>query len=76
MPNRQLELRLSVDIQHKLSFFDHLQKNPEALKDFNIFMTANRSTRKHWIERFPVETQILSGADDGVLMVDVGGDRA
>lgn len=62
----------------KLSYFDHIQRNPETLNDFNIFMSGIRSTRIHWTEWFPVETQILSGfsgADDGILMVDVGGGK-
>ena len=44
--------------------------------DFNTLMKGMRSTRKHWLEWFPVEKELLdefSGGEDDVLMVDLGG---
>ena len=41
-------------------------------------MSGNRSTRSHWIDWFPVESVILSGASNranDILLVDVGGGR-
>ena len=39
-------------------------------------MRAMRSTRRHWTDWYPVETELLANAsadDQGVLLVDVGG---
>lgn len=39
----------------KESYFQHIHKDPETMKDFNTFMCGNRSTRQHWIDWVPVE---------------------
>lgn len=67
-----------------LSYFGYLHQNPEKLKHFETFLSANGGTRKYWIEWFPVESEILS-AIQGVgsveneanapLVVDVGGNK-
>ncbi|MCJ1347010.1 hypothetical protein MMC31_005230 [Peltigera leucophlebia] len=61
-----------------LPFFEYLSQNPETLKDFNTFMAKNRGGRKHWIDWFPVASQILSAipsAENDILLVDVGGGK-
>ncbi len=61
-----------------LSYFDYLQQHPEKLRDFEIFLSGNGGTRKHWFEWFPIESEILSaspGAENDTLIVDVGGNK-
>ena len=44
--------------------------------DLNTLMGAMRSTRRHWIDWYPVREDIISGASLGngdVLLVDIGG---
>ena len=60
----------------KKSYFEHIHSDPERSRDFNAFMSGNRSTRIHWIDWFPLESAILSGASNeanDILLVDVGG---
>ena len=60
----------------KKSYFEHIHSDPERSRDFNTFMSGGRSTRSHWTDWFPVESEIMSGASSGandVLLVDVGG---
>ena len=45
----------------KLPYFEHIHRIPESMNDFNTFMSGNRVNRKHWIDWYPVETEILSG---------------
>lgn len=62
----------------KMPFFEHIHSNPETMKDFNTFMSGNRVNRKHWIDWFPVEAEILSstsGNPHGTVLVDVGGGK-
>lgn len=61
----------------ELSYFGYLHQNPEKLKHFETFLSANGGTRKYWIEWFPVESEILSGGaeNDTPLVVDVGGNK-
>ena len=64
-----------------LSFWDYLEKDPKAFRDFDTFMTASRKNRPIFADWFPVQEQILNGfqpASEGqgsVLLVDVGGGR-
>lgn len=61
-----------------LSFFEHMEQDPERLRDFNKFMTGTRGSRNHWSDWFPVENEILStipGAENDILLVDVGGGK-
>ncbi len=63
-----------------LSYFGYLHQNPEKLKHFETFLSANGGTRKYWIEWFPVESEILSAIhgsaeNDAPLVVDVGGNK-
>ena len=58
------------------SYFEHIHSDPERSKDFNTFMSGSRSTRSHWTDWFPVESEIMSDAISGandILLVDVGG---
>ena len=60
----------------KQSYFEHIRGDPERSRDFNTFMSGSRSTRSHWTDWFPVESEIMSGASSGaneILLVDVGG---
>ena len=41
-------------------------------------MSGNRVNRKHWIDWFPIEAELLSGSQnttDSTLLVDVGGSK-
>jgi hypothetical protein len=61
----------------KLSFFEFLNQDASKLKTFNTFMTGNRSTRRHWVEWFPVSHRLLEGwerkNENDILLVDMGG---
>lgn len=62
----------------KQSYFEHIHSDPERSRDFNTFMSGNRSTRSHWIDWFPVQSAIMLGASNGandILLVDVGGGK-
>src|ERR1700709_2786502 len=63
----------------ELTYFDFLHQDPRRMKNFNTYMSGNRSVRKHWVEWFPVRELLLDGflerrttAND-ILLVDMGG---
>lgn len=61
-----------------LSYFQHLDQYPERQRDFHDFMTGNRAARKHWIDWFPVESELLPATptdENDTLLVDVGGGK-
>ena len=64
-----------------LSFWDLIEKDSQAFRDFDTFMTASRKNRPIFADWFPVQEQILDGyqcteeGEDSVLLVDVGGGR-
>ena len=62
----------------ELQYFEYMQQSPEFKRDFDSFMTGIRSTTTHWVDWFPVESELLaqslSGNDD-IHIVDVGGGR-
>ena len=64
-----------------LSFWDYIEKDSQAFRDFDTFMTASRKNRPIFADWFPVQEQILDGyrgtehGEDGVLLVDIGGGR-
>lgn len=58
-----------------LSFFRHMNQNPERQRDFNTFMSGIRGNRKHWTDWFPVESEIISADENDTLLVDVGGGK-
>ena len=46
------------------------------MQEFNTFMSGIRSTRKHWVDWFPVQAELLDGADTVAKadwLVDLGG---
>ncbi len=60
----------------KIPYFEHIHNNAGTMKDFNTFMSGMRLNRKHWIDWFPFEAEILSTTSDPsdiILVVDVGG---
>ncbi|KAJ5163950.1 uncharacterized protein N7500_005780 [Penicillium coprophilum] len=59
------------------SIWTWFQKNPEKLDLCNTFMEGDRGARPSWLEWFPVEERLLSGANPEAetLMVDVAGGR-
>lgn len=68
----------------KLGFFDWIEEDPKAFKDFHTFMAASRRRRPIFVDWFPVQERIIDGykpvqshfgegpAND-VLIVDIGG---
>lgn len=77
-PTDSLNCAFQWTFATNLSYFEHMHQNPERLRDFNTFMSGIRSTRKHWIEWFPVETEIgvaSTGVENDTLVVDVGGGK-
>ncbi len=73
----------SGPLQHifntNLNSFEYWATLPtNALQNFNTCMTGNRGSRPSWIEWFPVEHNVLQGAEEdetAVLIVDVAGGR-
>ncbi|KAL8831723.1 MAG: hypothetical protein Q9191_000694 [Dirinaria sp. TL-2023a] len=59
----------------RLSYFEHLNTDPEAIKDFSTLMSGARGTRKQWTDWFPVQSEIMDKANDGIVLVDVGGSK-
>lgn len=65
----------------KLGFYDYIEKDPKAFKDFDTFMKSSRHGRPVFVEWFPVKERILDGYEsrsseshaDDVLIVDIGG---
>jgi hypothetical protein len=59
------------------SMWTWIAKDPEKLDSCNTFMEGDRGARPSWLEWFPVEERLLSGAhpDAETLMVDVAGGR-
>lgn len=63
-----------------LSFFQFIHQYPERMKIFNTYMTGNRAARKHWVDWFPVRSELLDdfqahAANNNVLLVDMGGGK-
>jgi hypothetical protein len=63
-----------------LTYFQRIHSSPETLSDFNTFMAGYRNTRRHWVDWFPVETEVLKDFFHGdcnadALIVDVGGGK-
>ena len=75
-----LRTSLLVDIDGTFNtnqtYFDWIHSDPERSADLNTCMKAMRSTRMHWTEWYPVQTELFDGASlnaHDVLLVDVGG---
>ena len=72
---------LQYALDTNLTFYDYIEKDPKAARDFDIFMTAGRKKRPNYTDWFPVQEQLLNGYQraekdkDGVLLVDIGGGR-
>ena len=66
---------LQWTLNTKIDYFEFINSDEERLTSFNMLMTRIRSTRKHWTEWYPVESEILEGLpDDGSMaLIDVGG---
>ncbi|KAL4772391.1 S-adenosyl-L-methionine-dependent methyltransferase [Aspergillus nidulans var. acristatus] len=69
-------------VQHALrtkkTSFEYIMSDPLLLRDFNLFMGNGMGARKSWLDWYPVQSEILDGADadpDKVLIVDVGGGK-
>lgn len=59
--------------QTKMTAFELFSSIPQILKDFNIFMGNTMGARNYWVDWYPVQEQILDGAEPGSsLLVDVG----
>lgn len=57
----------------KMTTFELFSSMPQVLSDFNLFMGNTMGARSYWVDWFPVEKQLLDGADPSTaLLVDVG----
>ncbi|KAI9662220.1 MAG: hypothetical protein M1821_008386 [Bathelium mastoideum] len=62
----------------KQTYFDWIHGDAEKSKDFNAFMGANRSTRRHWTEWYPTDTEIVQRYSPEIgdaMIVDIGGGK-
>ncbi|KAL9596224.1 MAG: hypothetical protein Q9219_005935 [cf. Caloplaca sp. 3 TL-2023] len=58
------------------SFFDHLARNPAAVKNFGAFMAAFTVGRPNFLDFYPAAEQLVQGSKSDpqeVMLVDVGG---
>ncbi|PQE06958.1 sterigmatocystin 8-O-methyltransferase protein [Rutstroemia sp. NJR-2017a WRK4] len=79
-PTEETNCAFQWTFNTSLTYFQRIHSTPETLGDFNTFMAGYRNKRKHWIDWFPVETEVLSNffrADStaNILIVDVGGGK-
>ena len=77
-PNDYTDCAFQWTFDTKATYFEYIHETSERMGDFNTLMKGMRSTRKHFIEWFPLETVVISGfsgGEDDVLVVDVGGGR-
>ena len=75
-PESSLEGPYQWALGTSLSYFEHIHTDSERTADFNACMSGNRARRRHWLDWFPFESELLSGASDSTertLLVDVGG---
>jgi len=69
-PNNGL---MQYAFQSKLPTFQLIASKPNVLRDFNTFMGNTMGARGYWTDWFPVQQQLLDGADkESALIVDVG----
>ena len=61
--------------QTKQTYFEYVHQHQYLKEAFNTFMSGVRSTRHHWTEWYPVESELLQGFTEGTLLIDVGGNR-
>ena len=78
--NPEDPLRSPLQFTHNVEQdgFSWLCEHPDALMRFNNFMEGQRANRLHWGDWFPIQEQILVGADknpERALLVDIGGGR-
>ncbi|KAJ5951242.1 S-adenosyl-L-methionine-dependent methyltransferase [Penicillium vulpinum] len=53
-----------------------LEKNPDIQKRFHRYVEGVRANRMYWVEWFPVQERVITGAskrEEDVLIVDIGG---
>ena len=80
-PNDPLTAPIQYAFDTDMSFWDYVEKDVQASRDFDTFMTASRKNRPIFADWFPVQEQILNGyqcteqGKDSVLLVDIGGGR-
>jgi len=55
--------------------FSHLGSHSSSLVDFNNLMAGQRFNRLNWFDFFPVQDNLLKGAEESgsPLLVDIGG---
>lgn len=57
-----------------LPYFDYLHADPVRSDRFNICMNGNKGLRRHWVDWYPVQNELLNRSREGeVLLVDMGG---
>lgn len=83
-PTDPLDTAFQLAMDTKLGFYDYIEQDPKAFKDFDTFMKSSRHGRPVFVDWFPVKERILDGYESGsnqpgesppdeVLIVDVGG---
>ena len=61
-----------------LPAFEYWATLPGVMQTFNIYMTANQSSRPSWIDWYPIEEGLLRGIkadENAVVMIDIAGGR-
>lgn len=63
----------------EMSFFEFLHSQPQRMETFNTYQTGNRGSRKHWVDWYPINEELLSpwtAAGRGQpFLVDMGGGK-
>lgn len=77
-PNDLLDSPWQYAVETKLSFFDWIGNNPDALDMFTNHMAGYTSQRGTWEDVYPIKERLLDGRDDveniqDLVLVDLGG---
>ena len=77
-PTDPLDCPMQWALKSKAPYFEYIHGDSDRLKAFNALMTRIRSTRKHWTEWYPAQSEILdsmSSDANEMILIDMGGAR-
>ncbi|TVY84481.1 O-methyltransferase asqD [Lachnellula suecica] len=75
-PTKPRDGLMQYAFQTKLDIFGLLATMPDIQRAFDTFMGNTMGAREYWVDWYPVEERILTGAESNTpLIVDVGGGK-
>ena len=84
LPNDQKDTPFQRAFSTDLSFYDYLESQPNAAKNFQTYIESIQTRLPLWINWFPVQEEILEGLGETktnrqepekIVLVDVGGGK-